>query len=83
MDYYKNNLDWNLIEEYFSMFEQGQEFLKLKGDFRKLSKNRINPFMVKGNMDLDRVLEFLNEFNAFINHTPKSFRKIIDKNMRL
>ncbi len=69
--------------------EEKQELLKsirstkLKEDFRKLSKNRINPFMVKGDIDLDCVLEFLTECNAFINHTPKPFRKIIDRDMRL
>ncbi|MFH1779141.1 MAG: nucleotidyl transferase AbiEii/AbiGii toxin family protein [Candidatus Omnitrophota bacterium] len=30
LDYYKKTLDWNLIEEYFSIFGQKSDFLKLK-----------------------------------------------------
>lgn len=56
---------------------------KLRSDFRKLSKNRINPFMVNGCVDMDSLLEFLTECNAFINHKPKTFRKMIDRKMRL
>lgn len=69
--------------------EQKKELLimarssKLRQDLRRVSKNRYNPFMVKGKIDLDRILEFLTEYNAFIGHTPKPFRKIIDKDIRL
>ncbi len=30
LGYYRNNLDWDLIEEYFSIFEKKDEFIKLK-----------------------------------------------------
>lgn len=30
LDCYRNNLDWNLIGEYFSIFEKKDEFIKLK-----------------------------------------------------
>ncbi|MFH1779142.1 MAG: hypothetical protein ABH847_03810 [Candidatus Omnitrophota bacterium] len=69
--------------------EEKQELLKvaksakIKADFRKLSKNRINPFIINGDVDMDLLVEFLTECNAFINHTPKPFRKIIDRDMRL
>lgn len=56
---------------------------KLRSDFRKLSKNRINPFIINGNVDVDLIVEFLTECNTFVNYAPKPFRKIIDKDMRL
>lgn len=56
---------------------------KLQEDMRVLSKTGYNQFIVNGNVDIDRFLIFLTEYNHFINHTPKSFRKIIDKDMRL
>ncbi len=69
--------------------EQKKELLafakssKLRQDLRQVSKNRHNPFIVNGNVDLDCLLTFLNEYNYFINHTPKPFRKIIDRDVRL
>lgn len=56
---------------------------KLKEDMRILSKNRYNPFMVRGKVNIDKFLIFLTEYNYFINHRPKPFHKIIDKDMRL
>ena len=56
---------------------------KLKEDFRRLSENRHNPFVVDGVVDMDRLLTFLTEYNAFVNHRPKPFRKIVDRDMRL
>jgi hypothetical protein len=48
-----------------------------------LLKNRHNPVVIEGEIDLNRLVEFLTEFNEFINHEPKPFRRIIDKNMKL
>lgn len=56
---------------------------KLKEDMQKLESYRHNPFMVQDKINIDRFLTFLNEYNKFINHHPKPFRKIIDKDMRL
>lgn len=56
---------------------------KLRQDLRKVLKNRHNPFIVNGNVDIDHLLTFLNEYNYFINHTPRPFRKIIDRDIRL
>jgi hypothetical protein len=39
--------------------------------------------LVNGSVDLDRLLEFFNQFNEFINHQPKPFAPMIDKDMRL
>lgn len=54
----------------------------LRNDLRKISENRHNPFIINGEMDLDRLLTFLTEYNYFINHVPKPFHKIADKNNR-
>jgi hypothetical protein len=56
---------------------------KLQGDMAVLSKRRYNPFIVNGNIDIDRLLIFLTDYNYFINHALKSFHRIIDKDMRL
>ncbi|MBI5639742.1 MAG: hypothetical protein HZA17_04885 [Nitrospirae bacterium] len=57
--------------------------LSLKEDMEYLSSHRHNPAIKDGKIDMDRLLEFLTEFNEFINHQPKPFRKIIDEDMRL
>ncbi|MBM3254157.1 MAG: hypothetical protein FJZ16_07885 [Candidatus Omnitrophica bacterium] len=56
---------------------------QFKNDLRRVSETRYNPFIVNGNVDLDRVIEFLNEFNNFISHNQRPFRKIIDKICKL
>jgi hypothetical protein len=65
------------------------ELLRLSKDssFRKdmeyLSSHRHNPVLVNGAYDMDRLIEFLTQFNEFINHQPKPFRPMIDKDMKL
>jgi len=56
---------------------------ELNDDMRILLKARYNPFVVNGNVDTDKFLMFLSEYNHFINHIPKPWRKIIDNDMRL
>lgn len=56
---------------------------KLQEDMRKVRSARHNPFIVDNQVDIDRLLTFLVEYNYFINHTLKPFRKIIDRDMRL
>ena len=56
---------------------------ELKRDLRKIAQNRHNPVMVNGEVDMDRLLTFLNECNSFFNIKKKPFRRIIDKDMRL
>jgi uncharacterized protein YjgD (DUF1641 family) len=69
--------------------EEKEELLKiaksssLREDMEYLLKNRHNPVVIEGEIDLNRLVEFLTEFNEFINHEPKPFRRIIDKNMKL
>ncbi len=56
---------------------------ELREDSRKISQNRHNPFIVNGCIDLEKVVTFLTEYNYFINHAPKTFRRIIDKANKL
>jgi len=69
--------------------EEKKELVRLakspefKKDTQALLKARYNPFIVNGEVNIDNLLTFLTEFNYFISHTPKTFRKIIDKDMRL
>lgn len=35
MEHYKSNLDWKLIEEYFSLFDEQQKFKELKDKYGK------------------------------------------------
>lgn len=56
---------------------------QLRDDMRRVREQRHNPFTSGGEVDLDSVVEFLNEFNAFIGHEPRPFRRIVDRDMRL
>ncbi len=66
-----------------------QELLKLsesasfRKDMQTIRANRHNPFLKDGKVDADAYIKFLNQFNEFINHTPKPFRPMIDKDMKL
>jgi len=69
--------------------EEKKELLRLAGssslseDMRILAANRHNPLLIEGTISPERLLEFLNQFNEFINHQPKPFKPIIEKDMRL
>ncbi|MCS7232178.1 MAG: hypothetical protein RMJ67_08590 [Elusimicrobiota bacterium] len=52
---------------------------KFKEDMRIVSKNKHNPFVKEGTVDIDKYIEFLNQYNKFINHTPKKFKPILIK----
>lgn len=56
---------------------------KLRKDFKEIKRNRYNPFIVNGRLDIDRVIDFLTQFNDFIAHQPRPFRKIEDKKNKL
>ncbi|OGL43867.1 MAG: hypothetical protein A2W05_04320 [Candidatus Schekmanbacteria bacterium RBG_16_38_10] len=55
----------------------------LRKDMEYLAAHRHNPVIVDGKIDLDRLIEFLTQFNEFINHEPKPFKPMIDKVMKL
>jgi hypothetical protein len=66
-----------------------EEFLELSRsellskDMDVLRHQRHNPFIKNGKVDVDAYIEFVSEFNEFINHKPKPFKPIIDKEMKL
>ena len=55
----------------------------LRKDMRYLSENRFNPLMDGNVINMDRLVDFLTEYNEFINHIPKPFKPIIDRIMKL
>ncbi len=55
----------------------------LRDDMRHVALNRHNPIVVNGEVDMDLLIEFLDQYNAFINHEPKPFKPMIDKIMKL
>jgi hypothetical protein len=69
--------------------EERQELLRLaksstlREDMHRLASSRYNPLLIDGRVDLDRWLVFLNNYNEFINHTPKPFRPMSDRVMKL
>lgn len=69
--------------------QAAKEFLELskseslKKDMDVLRRQRHNPFIKNGNVDVNAYIEFVTEFNEFINHEPKPFKPIIDKVMKL
>ncbi len=55
----------------------------VRSDMRHVAAHRHNPVIADGRVDMDRLLDFLNDFNSFINHRPKPRRPMIDRDMRL
>jgi len=60
-------------------FVSATEALKYDTEILK----RYNPFIKDGRVDIDAYLEFVTRSNEFINHTPRPFRRIKDRDMRL
>lgn len=48
-----------------------------------IRRHRHNPFIKSGKPDADAYIAFACEYNAFINHQPKPFRRILDQRMVL
>jgi hypothetical protein len=55
----------------------------LRKDMETIASKRHNPFIREGKVDVDAYIEFVTQYNEFINHTPKPFSRIIDKDMKL
>jgi len=55
----------------------------LKNDLASVAATRHNPFVKDGVVDVDAYIDFVTAFNEFINHEPKPFARMIDKDMRL
>jgi len=56
---------------------------KFAGEMNSVSRTRHNPFMKDGDVDIDAYTAFVSQFNEFINHEPRKFVPMIDKDMRL
>jgi hypothetical protein len=55
----------------------------LKKDMETVASNRHNPFVRNGAIDSDAYVEFVTEYNEFINHRPKPFVPMADRVMKL
>ena len=55
----------------------------IKIDMETLKHQRHNPFIKNGKVNIDAYIEFITQFNEFINHEPKPFKPMIDRDMRL
>jgi hypothetical protein len=73
----------NLSEEERQELKELAASPTLKEDLQTLARRRTRHFWRDGQVDLDRALAFLMEFNEMINHQPKNFKAIIDRDMRL
>ncbi|MBI4681266.1 MAG: hypothetical protein HY753_08730 [Nitrospirae bacterium] len=52
-------------------------------DMKTIASKRQNPFVKDGKVDFDAYIEFVQQFNEFINHEPKPFKAMLDKDMKL
>jgi len=57
--------------------------VNFKKDMEILNKRHDSPFIKDGKADVDSYIEFAAQFNEFINHEPKPFKPMIDRDMRL
>ena len=55
----------------------------LKKDMNIVAGRKHNPFIKNGRVDVGAYVEFVTQYNEFINHKPKPFIRMIDKDMRL
>lgn len=55
----------------------------LRRDMEALAGGRHNPFVKDGIVDCDAYITFVTGYNEFINHEPKRFVPMVDKDMRL
>lgn len=55
----------------------------LRKDMEIVVSQRHNPFIKEGAADPDTYIEFVVQYNEFINHEPKPFKRIVDGDMRL
>jgi len=62
---------------------QAADSALLRKDMQYLADKRFNPLIDGQNINMDSLLVFLTEYNEFINHSPKPFRPIIDRIMKL
>jgi len=69
--------------------KMSEELLELAGseglrkDMEMLKEQWKDPFVKDGRVDVDAYIEFVMQFNEFINHKPKPFKPMIDRDMKL
>ena len=55
----------------------------LRKDMAMMKTRWQNPFIKDGEVEIDAYIDFVQQFNEFINHEPKPFKPMIEKDMRL
>lgn len=55
----------------------------LRSDCERVADGRHNPFLLDGEINADRVVDFLTEYNEFFNHPIKPFTPPVEDNMKL
>lgn len=54
-----------------------------KKDMAAVAQRMHNPFVKGGSVDVNAYVAFVTQFNEFISHQLKPFKRILDKDMRL
>jgi hypothetical protein len=73
------SLPQNIKDEVAALSESA----KLQEDMRTVAKEKYISLLKDGKVDVDAYIDFVIQFNEFINHQPKPFRKISDRDMIL
>lgn len=55
----------------------------LRSELKEIASRRHTRFLKEGRVDMDACIEFVTQFNAFMGHAPKRFRRIIERKMIL
>ncbi|MBI4843633.1 MAG: hypothetical protein HY809_04830 [Nitrospirae bacterium] len=69
--------------------ETAKELLELaksesfRKDMKTIASKWRTPFIKDGEVDFDAYIEFVQQFNEFINHEPKPFKPMMEKEMKL
>ncbi|RJQ43837.1 MAG: hypothetical protein C4538_11495 [Nitrospiraceae bacterium] len=56
---------------------------ELRKDMEILNMRQRPPFISNGVIDVDAYIEFIQQFNEFINHEPRPFKAMIERDMKL
>ena len=65
-----------------SMLEESRSE-SLRNDMAYLRELTAGSFMLNGEVDADRMVEFLQFYNEFLNHPVKEDREFIERDMKL
>ena len=57
--------------------------VELRDDMRLLRQTRHKLLREDGQVDIDKWIEFLTEYNEFINHEPKPFAPMLERDMKM